>query len=99
KVRRGQHRLARGRASEGQEENMPQHSLMRWAVVAVAAILLRVPAHAKPPQEQAAAAPPPQTLTTEMAFGIFQKNCMTCHGNPVAAQRGPEISTLLRMSA
>jgi len=47
-------------------------------------------------QEQAS--PPSQTLTTEMAFGIFQKNCMTCHGNP-DVPRAPAVSALRQMSA
>jgi len=70
---------------------------MRPCLLAVATLLLRIPAQAGP-QEQTSA-PLPQRLTTEMALGIFQKNCMTCHGNPNAPQRGPEVSTLRQMSA
>ena len=70
--------------------------LMCLSVGIVAVLLLRLPAQAGP-QEQTAT--PSQTLTTEMAYGIFQTNCTTCHGNPNAPQRAPEVSTLRHMSA
>ncbi len=76
---------------------MRSHHWMRSCAVFVAALLLHLPSHAAP-QEQTSATPP-QTLTTEVAYGLFQKNCMTCHGKPNSAQRGPDVSTLRQMSA
>src|ERR1700730_6176531 len=37
-------------------------------------------------------------LGTEMGYEIFQKNCMTCHGNPDSAAHAPEVSTLRQMT-
>lgn len=66
-------------------------------IVGVAgALLLRLPAHAGP-QEQVASSSQP--VTTEMAFGIFQRNCITCHDNPSASQRAPAVSAVRQMSA
>jgi mono/diheme cytochrome c family protein len=31
---------------------------------------------------------------TESGFGVFQTRCMSCHGNPAAANRAPDPSTL-----
>jgi len=35
---------------------------------------------------------------TEFGFAVFQQHCMTCHGNPGAAQRAPEPNTLRQLS-
>jgi polyvinyl alcohol dehydrogenase (cytochrome) len=75
---------------------MQRYRLLYWGVGIVAAAVLFLPAHAGA-QDQAAA--PARTLSTEMGYAIFQRNCMTCHGNPNAAQRAPEVSTLRQMSA
>jgi polyvinyl alcohol dehydrogenase (cytochrome) len=37
-------------------------------------------------------------LGTEMGYEIFQKNCMTCHGNPDSTAHAPEVSTLRQMT-
>jgi polyvinyl alcohol dehydrogenase (cytochrome) len=34
---------------------------------------------------------------TRSGYGIFQTKCMSCHGNPAAAQRAPDPSTLREM--
>lgn len=38
------------------------------------------------------------SLGTEMGYEIFQKNCMTCHGNPNSTAHAPEVSTLRQMT-
>jgi polyvinyl alcohol dehydrogenase (cytochrome) len=35
---------------------------------------------------------------TESGFGVFQTRCMSCHGNPAAADRAPDPSTLRQFS-
>ncbi len=74
---------------------MRQYRFMRLGVGIGAALMLYLPAQAGP-QEQPATAP--QTLTTEMAYGIFQRNCMACHDNPNVL-RAPSVAALRQMSA
>jgi polyvinyl alcohol dehydrogenase (cytochrome) len=65
--------------------------------VGVLAVQLLCPHARAAAQDQTAT--PSQTLTTEMAYGIFQKNCMSCHGTGNSAQRAPQVSTIRQMSA
>jgi polyvinyl alcohol dehydrogenase (cytochrome) len=44
------------------------------------------------------AAPPAPSSDTELGFGIFQKNCTSCHGNP-AVERAPTPSQLREFPA
>jgi polyvinyl alcohol dehydrogenase (cytochrome) len=72
---------------------------MFWGVGLAAAALLVLPSQAGAQEQTAAPAAPAQPLPTEMGYAFFQRNCMTCHGNPDAAQRAPEVSVLRQMSA
>jgi polyvinyl alcohol dehydrogenase (cytochrome) len=41
---------------------------------------------------------PSRRSGTESGFGVFQTRCMSCHGNPAAAERAPDPSTLRQYS-
>jgi polyvinyl alcohol dehydrogenase (cytochrome) len=71
---------------------MRRYRLVHLGIGTMSGLLFCLPIEPRPQEA------PPQTLTTEMAYGIFQKNCMTCHGNPDAL-RAPSVSTLRQMSA
>jgi polyvinyl alcohol dehydrogenase (cytochrome) len=40
---------------------------------------------------------PARPTGTESGFGVFQTRCMSCHGNPAAADRAPDPSTIRKM--
>lgn len=60
-----------------------------------AVLMLLVWIAPKPAEAQEKQRPP---LGTEMGYEIFQKNCMSCHGNPNSTAHAPEVSTLRQMT-
>jgi polyvinyl alcohol dehydrogenase (cytochrome) len=70
---------------------MKRNLVMFVGASVLASLLLSSPA-----QLRAQAQKPP--LGTEMGYEIFQKNCMSCHGNPNSPVQAPDVSTLRQMS-
>jgi polyvinyl alcohol dehydrogenase (cytochrome) len=66
---------------------MKRHISILFGAGVVASLFLVSSAHAQKPP-----------LGTEMGYEIFQKNCMTCHGNPNSTAHAPEVSTIRQMS-
>jgi polyvinyl alcohol dehydrogenase (cytochrome) len=75
----------------GKSPTMKRYLLISLGTAFAASLLLVSPA-----QVRARAQKPP--LGTEMGYEVFQKNCMTCHGNPDSPAHAPEVSTLRQMS-
>ncbi len=75
---------------------MKRNALIWLASIAVATTLHAAETPAPTPTPAAAPAAP-ERRGTEFGFAVFQKNCVSCHGNP-AFERAPSPATLRAMS-